>query len=232
MNASDVSLHPAVVRAAVLPGQRMRVGKPAAAEPQVAPAPDAPDDFERGFDDGRAAGWAEGLRLGREQGLQEGHVQVRDEFERRLREAAEPLEAVRTRMRELFAALEAQVAAITAGVEDDLAALAYELVCRVAGAALVSPEGLRTQVQHLLADRTARGTVTIRLHPQDLQWLGASRPQADGGAVVRCEPDPSVALGGCLLAGPAGSLDARLETILAQSKAAILAGRQAREDGP
>jgi flagellar assembly protein FliH len=75
-----------------------------------------------------------------------------------------------------------------------------------------------------------REQLVVRLHPDDVALL---KGDADGGA-LRIDADPAVALGGCMIDGPAGSLDARFETqlealgaVLKSVRAQRLAGQEA-----
>jgi flagellar assembly protein FliH len=178
----------------------------------------------------------EGLRQGREQGLRAGH----EEGLRQGRDAAQA-EAVATaaeaevqaaaqrnqRQAQLASALAAlQVAAeqwLTLA-EEDLVALCYETVARVLGRAAVAPDSVRAQVLQLLAQWRGRGMPVLHLHPADAQLLeGLPSDRA-----FTCVADPEVGYGGCLVCGEAGALDARLDRILEEVKAALLAARNER----
>jgi len=240
-----------VLRNAMLHPEAIRVGRSrfADAKPQLhpadpslatTPAADALAAADR-YEQARELGHAEGLRQGREEGLRAGYeqglekareeaqAQARRTLEAELAEAVLPLEQKERQLRELLGAIETNLTAFWAAAEDEMVALCYETVCRVLGEAAVTRQGLATQLGQLLATTHAEGQLVLHLHPADAQLLDQARAQGEA-LVPHAQPlawvaDPQVALGGCMLQAKGGTLDARLETVLAACKAGLLEAR-------
>jgi len=104
-----------------------------------------------------------------------------------------------------------------------MVALCFETICRLIGGAALQADVVRAQLTGLAAQGRAgrRLSMHVHVHPDDADLLRASAPDAG----VEWVADPEVALGGCILRGREGGLDARLETMLAACKAALLAAR-------
>jgi flagellar assembly protein FliH len=219
----------------------LRLGRRAApAMPQVAaPAPDEDAAARerlaamerRAREEGTRAGHEEGLR----RGLAEAEARTRSALEQAKAQALAPLEEERKRWSSLLAALEQARADSLLAAEDDAVALCYELLCRFLGAAAPPPEALRAQWQALCAGQAGEAAAVLHVHPQDAALLDAaeagSRAAGDDGSRIRWVADPQVALGGCIVRGSAGGIDARLETMLTACKDALLVVRAARGGG-
>lgn len=217
---------------------------PAAAASPPAMLPPAEDGYQEGLRLGRE----EGLRIGRDEGTRAGYAEglregsaaaqeaSRAAIEAAMREATRPLEE-RTRSLDTLLSRMAEAAREAwAGAEEDIAALCYQVLCRALGEALITPQGLGAQVRVLLEGCELAGAVTLHLHPGDVRMLDESREagllQSAAGRPVSWIPDPRVVLGGCIVAGEGGGLDARLETILEQCKAGLLQARAGRPSVP
>jgi flagellar assembly protein FliH len=110
--------------------------------------------------------------------------------------------------------------------EDMLVELAFAAVCRMLGASAASRAGLAAMVNELVAAEREAETLRVRLHPQDLEQLGGV-PGID--ARVSFQADSGIELGGCIMDGPRGTLDARLELQIEHLRAALLIVRQQRK---
>lgn len=194
------------------------------------------EGFQCGRDEGLRSGREEGQRAGYEEGLRRGEEAAREASvaaaERAVQAARAPLEERARRMDALLAAMASAAQDAWAGADEDVLALCYETLCRVVGEAACSPESVRPQVQRLLAASDLQGEVTLHLHPADVRLLDEAL--ADGqlpqsqNLHLRWRADPRVVLGGCMLAGAGGGIDARLETVLQQCKAGLLQARAVR----
>jgi flagellar assembly protein FliH len=225
----SAELHPIqVVRG--MPVDAMPVRLHHAAKPQAqaeaAPRPEAlahERELQRAREQVLREAREEGFRSGREEGLHDGRkdaeAQLRAAVEQAMADALHRIEAARARLRELADALEIAVSGALESAQDELAALCFETLCRVFGAHAVQPATVRAQVAHLLALHGGRERLVLHVHPQDAELLAQSVP------ALRCQPDPEVTLGGCVLRSPAGSLDARLEQMLAACRDALLQAR-------
>lgn len=183
---------------------------------------------EEGLEQGRS----EGLRSGYEEGLRQGQAEagdrVRDACERAVADALRPLQEERARLAMLLQQLESIPRECLAGTEDELVALCYEVLARILGTA-VDVAVVRAHLAHLSERFGTAGILELRVHPQDVALMDASTTEQGERRPVRWVADPEIALGGCIAVRPGGSLDARLETILASCKATLLRARSARE---
>ncbi|WP_459569034.1 FliH/SctL family protein [Cupriavidus sp. 8B] len=173
---------------------------------------------------GKKEGYKAGLQIGKEDGHKQGLIEGR---------AAGQLEAQAIARREvgerldqldrLLSAIPSEIGARLDRAEGDMAALCFEVVCRMIGEAAVELEGVRCMVRNAVSQTASRRLVAIHVHPRDLEalqgdanlktWL--SGRNEEGRAPVQWIADDQVRLGGCIVRAPEGSLDARLETQLA-----------------
>lgn len=172
---------------------------PAAAEPVVHPTVSELEDLERqAREEGRAAGFAQGLAEAREQG----------------RAQLARLEALCTQAARPLAALDTEV-------EQELAHLALVIARRVLAQELAThPEHIVSAVRQAVAALpAAHRKLQVRLHPDDLALLRElEAAEADWQLVA----DPTIQRGGCLLESERSRLDARVETRLAAMIDAVL----------
>jgi flagellar assembly protein FliH len=170
-----------------------------------------------------------GLRTGHDEGVRQGRAQaqqeVREAAEQAAAAAAQALHGDRVRLQALAGAAQAAVQEALAAAHDEMLALCYETICRVVGAAAVQPETVRACLSHVVGLAQSREAVVLHVHPQDAAWLAAGQDTGDSPEMPRWVADPSVILGGCILKSPAGALDARLESVLAACKRALLDAR-------
>lgn len=187
---------------------------------------------------GQAEGREEGLRQGLEQGRERGHAEGVEQGRATLREAeqaqAELQRSLAERVRQLdalLAAVPGQVAQRLEQCEPEMLGLCFDALAEVLGQS--GSEGARALVRQALAQSRARGSITVRVHPRDLEALrgDASLAQAAGPeSQLHWMADERVQLGGCVIVSPEGGLDARLETQLARL-AALLSAAQAETQG-
>lgn len=198
------------------------------------------DGHKEGYAAGRSDGFADSRLAidaalesaadeGRALGLKEGREAARAELEQArttlLEEAAAEMKSRAERLERLLSGIESQAASALWDAEDDLVALAHEVICRVLGSEALAAETIRAGVKSLLAQHGQRTRLAVHVHPDDIVALQGN---VGGGDPWRWVPDQSVQLGGVILRSPEGSLDARLETQLAALKEALLAARAER----
>lgn len=226
-----------------------------AAAPAAAPVVDEDllrqvraEAFERGKEAAaeaqRRTGYEDGLR----QGLAEGRVTGEQEAQRRLASAQELAAERIRRLDELASAwpteLREQLARRLLAAEDDMIELCHDVVCRLLGDALVTRTGAAHAVragieQWLLAgEKQAREeSLVVQVHPLDLDAMKADEMLArwlvqQGVKGLQWQAGDGVELGGCIVSGADGDLDARLETQLATLRALLLHGRAAPTRAP
>lgn len=217
----------------------LRLGRAAAPASRLPAPPAQPDAQEESLrlarDHALREGREQGLRAGQEEGLRQGRAtaaaETRAAVDKAVAEALQAVHAERDRLRQLAGAMQGALDGLQEAAHDEMVALCYETICRVIGAAAVRPDTVRSQLSHLVALYGARAGLVLHVHPQDAALLEHG---ADDGApaTLRWTADPEVALGGCILRCAAGGLDARLETMLASCKEALLEARAARTQAP
>lgn len=175
----------------------------------------------------RRDGHAEGLELGR----REGREQVLREARQAGLSAA--IEAAKADVAQLEQALRAALAdfesrkrALIASAESGLIQLALAIARRVCkSVAAASSEAAAANVRALLEMVQNADDVVIRLHPDDYARLRDLGPALIDEAAkhrhVELAADPNVDRGGCVVATPAGTIDARIETQLDRIAAAL-----------
>lgn len=211
--------------------------QPAPATPRALSAEEEVRLHER-YKQGHAKGWLEGQlaerkaaeskaqTAGYEQGLQRGLEEAR-------KTARAEVEQRLATLDQLLRSIPGQMAALLADAEDDMVALCFEAVCQISGATAASPDGVRQLVRQAAGRLRAQRVLVLQLHPQDVAMLKAD-PSAsawlqddawpDG---VQLVADPQVQLGGAIVRGQQGSVDARLETQLGLLKDLLLQQRRA-----
>jgi flagellar assembly protein FliH len=166
------------------------------------------------------------LEARRQEAAQRGHEEGYAEGRRA---ALEAQAQAATRLQTLLDELEGGMTAYLADAEGMAVQLAFEAICRLLGEAYATPAGVRAHVAQALAGQRRHGSLRVRLHPHDLALLAP----AEGG-VLAWQVDPSLTMGGCIVEGAAGEIEARLEAQLAWIKEALAAVRRdsAAEDEP
>jgi flagellar assembly protein FliH len=233
-----------VLRRAHLETGLARVPRPrpvAAAQPQVAETVAAQAQVDAAMEQARRQamheGREEGLRRGHEEGLAEGRkaaeVQVRAALARAVGEGEARLQEKGRELAALAAALVQARGDAWAAAEEDMVALCFETICRVLGAGAPSADALRAQLKQLAPLRSHQEPLAVHVHPDDFHLLTAAGAGAgEDPAGIRWRADAEVALGGCIVRTESGTLDARLETILANMKRALMEARGRTQVAP
>lgn len=184
------------------------------------------EGVRQGRQEGSAAGYDEGVRSGRE----EAQRHAGDEAARAVSAATAALVEERTRLAAIACSWDGLSRQMSSLAEDDLLALCYEVVCRIVGDVAVHPDSVRAALVQATAAARDESRVLLRVHPADAVLLEHAGLRGAPGQSIAWRADPAVALGGCILESPSGGLDARLETLLAGCKAALLTARDARAE--
>jgi flagellar assembly protein FliH len=163
------------------------------------------------------------LQEARSRGLQEGLELGKAEA---LRDAERQQEAVAQTLATVAERAEQEIA----GAEDAIVGIAFASVCKILGREVVDRRAVRAMVQQVLARAGRERSMAVRLHPQDCAALrGGSKALytgKNGRVKVELVSDEEVSLGGCVVETSGGSLDARIETQLAQLRETLLKVRQ------
>jgi flagellar assembly protein FliH len=115
--------------------------------------------------------------------------------------------------------------AVLSTAQDEIVEVIYETCCKILGEKAVLPETVTQMVQGKLADLIERVNLTVHLHPQDLATLKQDVFPSELTADLRWQSDETIRLGGCIVEGTSGTLDARLETQLVRLKDALMLAR-------
>jgi len=148
-------------------------------------------------------------------------AELRDEVGETRRRAAAEAE-------EIVAAARAQSQMALAAVEREAIVLALEIARKVVASELqVSPDvvlAVAGEAMGVLPNGV--GSAALRVSPEDLQRVLTGRERLKGISGDLCELEviahPQVTRGGCIVETPAGDVDARMETRLAQLEQALL----------
>lgn len=139
--------------------------------------------------------------------------------------ALETCEAQAARVKALVAELSASRGELLQKNQDAIVDVVFAALCRMIGQAGASLETVRSIVADVTAETREREQLVVRLHPADAALFGDCERNG------RITGDPSVKLGGCIIDGPNGSLDARFETQLELLGVALKAARSANGKG-
>lgn len=153
------------------------------------------------------------------QGYADGMARARAEADQQLRGVVQQVQA-------LLRSVGDQQRRLAVEAEDLLVEIAFAALCRVLGKAAPTPEAVRAMVRHSTAELSERDEVQVRLHPDDARLLAEHAGSDPAG--LRLLADAAVRLGGCMVDTPAGTLDARLETQLAELAQVLLVTRAER----
>jgi flagellar assembly protein FliH len=146
-----------------------------------------------------------GFELGRKEGQDAAHKAAAKEETARH-------EAGRALMTQVTDAGDKAVKALAAQACD----IAFESVCRIAGARAASREFVAGVVENVVTLARGQAEVELRLHPRDADTLrGASaEPLRIAGQTVRLVEDEALAHGGCIVVAELGTLDGSLDVQL------------------
>lgn len=160
----------------------------------------------------REARHAEELELTFQHGYREGQMATRADMNRHLRTAMAAAGAATRALGEKSAAWEA-------AVRDDLAALAVVIARQIVAREIATtPETVAELVDRAVALFPTEHALRVRLNPDDFHALtsgvGDDAGDLPHGRAVRWIPDAEIAPGGCLVEGPSGIVDGRVDAAL------------------
>jgi flagellar assembly protein FliH len=160
-----------------------------------------------------------------ERGYREGFAQGRSEAEQRVQEQyAELIAEARSVLEQAYRHKET----IIAEAEPFLVELSTAIASKVIGRQLtLEPQWVLEMVRSVLARRREQGVVSLCVAPQQYALVSDAKEDLqqalDPQAELLIVPDPSVEDHGCVIRTSFGSLDARVDTQLAEIKRALLA---------
>jgi flagellar biosynthesis/type III secretory pathway protein FliH len=163
------------------------------------------------------------------EGFQEGFAEGREEAADQAALAAAKFESETrsrlSRLGEILSSAAREADRWRLDSEEDLVALAHEIALRVLGDHATKPEVLREMTRHVLREYGARKSLTVHVHPDDLEQVIAL------GEEVAWEwvGDPAVD-SGVSLRSPQGNLDARLSTQVRALTESLAEHRRSRRE--
>lgn len=152
-----------------------------------------------------AQGYAAGERSGAEAGAQRAEALVR-----RLSASLDDLANVRRDI-----ALQA---------EHDLVRLALAVARRIVQREIQLDHQLVAALAHVALERldAGRGPALVKMHPEDIERVGAGTRAEWERSAIRLLPDASIPRGGCVVEAPHGKVDATLDSQFAEIAHALL----------
>jgi flagellar assembly protein FliH len=143
----------------------------------------------------------------------------RQALERGLREAQAAMNAEVSRaaadLREQFARSLAELAdlrrMLAAEAERELVRLALEIARKVVRREVAVDPDIPLMLARVALARVHRAAATVRLHPDDFEYVNSRREELRAGAMIEVVADPAVGRGGCVVVSERGDIDARLE---------------------
>jgi len=201
--------------------------------------------YEKGFQDGIAHAQREARQQAEKAAMAMAQEQIDHAVvnaQKAARDQSGQLNEKLTRQRELIEGLLRKVPderdKCLRDAEEDMVALAFEMVCSILGEKVATQEGLRSLLERNLKSWHGRSPLSIHLHPEDVHLLRADADSlqllsaagfSGERATLRWVADAKVAIGGLFFRASEGALDARLEIQLDALKASLLQTREARK---
>lgn len=219
--------------------------------------------YAAGFDEGMRAGQAQGHKQGYESGYQQGTEEgCQDGLKKgqelvqkeqvAVRKVQDQFQEGRQRLDSILSGASDQISKRLAEAEDDMVALCFDAVCRIAGQEFATATGVRHHLLNALRDWNKRVALKVHMHPNDLALLqqetlpsdsadenpATAQPASESIAAelermghnqVQWVPDASIVLGGCVLRSSEGGMDARLQTQLEALRSVFLEVRQTQQ---
>jgi flagellar assembly protein FliH len=195
-------------------------------------------------------GWAEGREAGLCQGLADAQVQLEKTIDKAVQEAVQKLEshaaaqaqtqaaehaARLRRLDELMRDVQEAMLQRFDQLEIEATALAHEAVCKLIGATFVQAPAIAQIIQHAIAQWRGGTLLRVRLNARDLQSLSehpAGQALMSRHLGVQWVADPKADFAGCVLDTDQGTLDARLDTQLAQLRALWVSTARQEQGAP
>lgn len=178
---------------------------------------------ERDVLDHHAEQLAAAMAVAREEGMRSARAEV-DAAVQFHQSAARRFEQAVVALSSAAAQLEAHDDDSIAGLQQHAVMFGLSLAEELIGRELRScDDTVIASVERAMSLAPDRGTISLRLHPDDLAVVEAQAAEGGLGGRLELVPDPTVARGGCVaMVGPL-RVDAQLDGALARARAALVA---------
>ena len=179
------------------------------------------DAFEIGKKDGYEVGLAEGRVAGSKESFDLAEARSKEQI-RKLEQLSKSFSSAFTERLD--------------ALETDALELSFQVICKIFGelaSSKIGCEGLLNEAFQRMRDQPI---ASVKMHPYDIALIEQEGAEnSDLSEMISREkiqfiPDAQIALGGCILEGGGGTLDARIETQLLQLKRALQAVRNEKND--
>ncbi|RJG22290.1 FliH/SctL family protein [Paenibacillus thiaminolyticus] len=158
----------------------------------------------------------ESYETGYREGIERAEQEIKEAYERKIAEA----EAV---LRQAYQAKEQLIQEAEPFVVSLSCAVAEKIIQKQLS---VEPEIVLELARKTLSRKRESGTITLCVSPEQFAYVHAAREElslvVDSQAELQIIPDSSVNDGGCVVRSALGSIDARIDTQLAEIKKALM----------
>ncbi|WP_235680117.1 FliH/SctL family protein [Paenibacillus albicereus] len=176
-------------------------------------------DDDRLVEEVRAAAYEAGFQSGRD----EAEKQLREEWEQRIQEASSILESSYAMREQIIQEAEPFLIELSCAIAEKLVGRQLTL----------EPDWAAELVKKALSRRKEHGVIVLCVAPAQLAAVQAARDELelsiDSQAELQILPDASVKDHGCVIRSAFGSIDARIDTQLAEIKRELVQLAQQRE---
>jgi len=192
--------------------------------PPAAAAPTMPtyEEYKQRLGSELAALRQQAIDSGREEGMKQAWQAAETHY-------AQQLEALRLLLGSVRDARQRRVE----DIGDEALEIVFVAVTKILGTGFATREAVVAAVREAIRCCKERGRMLVKVAPQDFELLNARRRELleDGSASeVELVADAQVKWGGCVIEGPSGNLDARLETQLQRLRDTLLSARESWAD--
>jgi flagellar assembly protein FliH len=147
---------------------------------------------------------AEVERQALERGLREAEAAMNAEVNRAVADLRDQLARSLAELSELRKTLAAEA-------ERDLVRLALEIARKVVRREVAVDPDIPLTLARVALARVHRAAATVRLHPDDFEYVNSRRDTLRSGEMIEIVADPAVGRGGCVVVSERGDIDARLD---------------------
>lgn len=162
-------------------------------------------------------------QIGRQEGREEGLQQAHSEAANCLQEAKAVLERAQEERQKIIQGTEQEIVLLALDIAEKIVRKEIEL----------GPGVIREITQQAIKKATHREKIIIRVNATDLEYVEKERGllrEKSGSSDLIILSDPTVEPGGCVLETDLGTVDARIDTQLAQIREALLKIVQEKEE--
>jgi flagellar assembly protein FliH len=186
----------------------------------AAPAPVMPtyEEYKQRLGSELAVLRQQAIESGKEEGLKQAWQAAEAHYQRQLETLRVLLESVREARQHYVE-----------DVGDDALEIVFVAVTKILGSGFASREAVVAAVREAIRSCQERGRMLVKVAPQDFELLNARRQELleEGSASeIELVADGQVEWGGCVIEGPSGNLDARLEAQLQRLRDTLVRARE------